>query len=139
MVLYQELTVNDRELKVYLSRSLKKQARKSKTWKSKEFCITLRNVKYGLDGETSRSKGGRDGVYLLDRNFTPRNEMQKRIFDRFIDSQSSDYSEILKALKISHNGTQAIRVVSHHMRLVGIYRSHESEDILVLVDVDTKH
>lgn len=138
IVSYEDFVVNGKPFKVYLSGSLKKHARKARVWKTNEFCLTLRNVKYGLDQNSTKSKGGRDGVYLLDRNFRPANEMQKRIFDQFIDKPSSDYAAIVDALELAHERVRAVRVVSHHMRIVGIHHSSSTEDILVLVDVDRK-
>lgn len=138
LVSYEDFEVNGKSFKVYLSRSLRKRARKARVWKTNEFCITLRNVKYGLDPDSAKSKGGRDGVYLLDRDFKPANEMQKRIFDQFIDKQNSDYATIVDALKLSHERIRAVRVVSHHMRLLGICHTGKEEDILVIVDVDKK-
>lgn len=138
LVSYEDFEVNGKSLKVYLSNSLQKRARKARVWKTKEFCITLRNAKYGLDPYNTKSKGGRDGVYLLDRDFKPANEMQKRIFDQFIDKSNSDFSAIVEALKLSYEQVRAVRVVSHHMRLLGISHTGKEEDILVIVDVDKK-
>ncbi len=139
LVRYGDFVVNERAFSVFLAQKLMKEARKSKVWKSKEFCITLRNIKYGLDPEQSKSKGGRDGIYLLDKGFRPYNEMQRRIFDRFTDKPDSDYMAITEQLNLDRDKTVAVRVVSHHMRIVGIYHKGKTEDTLVLVDVDTKH
>lgn len=139
LVHYEKFAVNEKQLSVYLTQKLMKEARKSKVWKGKEFCITLRNVKYGLDPEQVKSRGGRDGIFLLDKAFRPYNEMQRRIFDRFIDNPNSDYVAITDELNIDSDQIVAVRVVSHHMRIVGIYHRGENEDVLVLVDVDTKH
>ncbi len=138
IVHYEDFTVNQRSFRVYLCQKLIKQARKSRVWKSKEFCITLRNVKYGLDPESAKSMGGRDGIFLLDRTFKPYNEMQKRIFDQFIDKPASGFIAITKELGLSASHIKAVRVVSHHMRIVGIYHTGAKADTLVLVDIDTK-
>ena len=139
MIRYEGFIVNERKFDVYLTQKLMKEARRSKVWKSKEFCITLRNVKYGLDLEQIKSRGGRDGIFLLDKTFRPYNEMQRRIFDRFIDNPNSDYAVVTKQLNLDRDKIVAVRVVSHHMRVVGIYHRGENEDVIVLVDVDTKH
>lgn len=138
LVHYEDFTVNQRSYRVYLCQKLMKQARKNRVWKSKEFCITLRNVKYGLEQDSARSRGGRDGIYLLDQNFKPYNDMQRRIFDQFINNPASDFIAITKELDLSTAHIKAVRVVSHHMRIVGIYHTGVETDTLALVDVDTK-
>jgi len=35
----------------------------------------LKNAAYGFDEKQARSRGGADGIFLLDRHFTPKNEM----------------------------------------------------------------
>lgn len=140
VVLFSTSTVNDRELQVYLTPQLKKSCKRKRIWKSAPFFITLKNTKYGITPLQSRSRGGRDGVFQLDRAFRPWNEMQRKIFDRFIDRKNSGFGEILAALGLPKSEVQAVRVVSHHMRLLGIHHPGANRDIIVLVDFDdTKH
>ncbi len=103
---------------------------------SREMVITLTNAAYGFDERMSRSNSGRDGIFLLDRSFRPKNEMMRKLFDRYIDKPNSGFSELVQELKLKPEPLLPIRLVSHHMRLLGVLaRSHE-EDHLVLVDCD---
>lgn len=62
--------------------------------------------------------------------------MQRKIFDQFIDKENSGFKEILKKLGFPKNKINAIRVVSHHMRLLGIHFAGKDSDIIVLVNYD---
>lgn len=128
--------VNGRSQITYITSLLKKNCKKKRVWKSKEFLITLKNINYGIDNSNFRSKSGKDGIFILDRNYLPKNEMQRKIFDQFIDKENSDFKEILKELDLPENRLNAIRVVSHHMRLLGIHFAGKDSDIIVLVNYD---
>ncbi len=136
VVEFARLNVNDRELVCYLTSILKKTCKKKKVWKSKNFLITLKNIKYGIDADNLRSKSGKDGIFLLDRNFTPKNKMQVKIFDQFIDKKTSSFKEIVAELGLNEENIEAVRVVSHHMRLLGICERGTDKDVLVLVNFD---
>ncbi len=58
---------------------------RGRIWKTPAMLSTLRNAQYGLDGARTRSRGGADGVFLLDRGYLPRNELMRKLFDRFLD------------------------------------------------------
>lgn len=130
------LPVNNKPIRIYLSSWLKKSCNKKRVWKSKKFLITLKNVQYGLDPNNMRSLNGRDGVYLIDRKFRPYNEMQRKLFDQYIDKENSGYRETIKHLKWKTSLTKPVRVVSHHMRLLGLFHSGKVRDEILLVDWD---
>ncbi len=127
---------NEREQITYFTSILKKNCKKGKVWKSKEFFITLKNLKYGIDYTNFRSKGGKDGIFIIDRNYRPRNNMQKKIFNQFIDKENSGIEQILNELNIPKTEINAVRIVSHHMRLLGIHYEKDNQDIIILVDYD---
>ena len=127
---------DEKKLQLYLTQQLKRNCKKKKIWKSKAFFITLKNVKYGIDPVNFKSKGGKDGVFIIDRNFSPRNMMQKKIFDQYIDKETSDFNYVVEMMKFSLKKVNAIRVVSHHMRLLGIHQRVNNIDKVVLVDYD---
>jgi len=125
-----------RVLNLALTERLMRRARKGRVWKSPAFLTALKNAEYGFDGERPRSHGGSDGIFLLDRSFHPANEMMRKLFDRYLDKPSSGIEEICKGLGVEAAELLAVRVVSHHMRLLGVLNRKASEDWLVLVDYD---
>ena len=126
----------DQILHVYLTHRLKEKCKKGKIWKSKPFLITLRNVQYGIDLDNKRSRQGKDGIFIINRKHRPINAMQKKIFDQFIDKSRSKFKEIMWWLDWDEKNVQAVRVVSHHMRLLGVMHFNKKEYELVLVDWD---
>jgi hypothetical protein len=96
----------------------------------------LKNAAYGFDEKQARSRGGADGIFLIDRHFTPKNEMMKKLFDGFIDQPKSGVMEIAAALDIEPSVLLPVRVVSHHLRLLGVLHRASTEDWLILVDCD---
>ncbi|MBX7221362.1 MAG: hypothetical protein K1Y36_15540 [Blastocatellia bacterium] len=128
---------NERNLQLALTERFRKAATKGRVWKSPAFLTALKNAAYGFDEQQSRSLGGADGVFLLDRSFKPENEMMRKIFDRFLDKPGSGAAEIAQALETEIHQLLAVRVVSHHMRLLGVLHRTPAEDFLVLVDFDT--
>lgn len=136
LVEFATFETGETKLQLYLSATFKRNCKKKKIWKSKAFFITLKNAKYGLDPLGARSRGGKDGVFMLDRNFSPKNTMQKKIFDQFIDKPSSSFYQIVQELHLSTDKIKAVRIVSHHMRLLGIYQRIKDVDTIVLVDFD---
>ena len=83
-----------------------------------------------------RSQGGSDGIFILDRSFRAPNEMMRRIFDRYLDKPTSGIGAVAAALEIKPTELQAVRLVSHHIRLLGVLHRKTTEDWLVLVDYD---
>ena len=133
---YERREINNRMLVTYFSNIFVKNCKKGKVWKSPEFITTLKNLKYGFDESRMRSKSGRDGIFLVDRKYRPKNSLQKKIYDKFIDKDNSDFQVIVTELNMSENAVKGVRVVSHHMRLLGILEIREAEDLIVLIDFD---
>lgn len=108
--------------------------RKSRrTWRSVGFLTALKNTAYGLRAEQTRSRGGSDGVFRLDRDFTPKNPMMTKVFGRFLDRPAA--RPLAEHLDTTVASLEAVRVVSHHIRLVGVHHSG-AHDWLVLIDQD---
>jgi len=95
-----------------------------------------RHAEYGFDPTHARSSGDHDGIYILTRDHVPQNEMMRRIFDRFLDRPDSEARGIAAALHTSVDGLIAVRLVSHHLRLLGVLKRSADADHLVLVDYD---
>jgi hypothetical protein len=127
--------INGKQLSVGLTPLLMKNCKKGKVWNSKEFLITLKNFKYGFNETKKRSRGGYDGVFMMDRKFRPYNSMQRKLFEKFIDKPGSEFNGIIEFMDIREEDVVPIRLVSHHMRLLGILHQ-ANKDMLVLVDFD---
>jgi hypothetical protein len=125
-----------RLLHVALTERLRKTARKEGVWRSREMAVTLKNAAYGFDERRARSAGGRDGIFMLDRTFRPPNEMMRKLFDRFLDRPDSGAEELAVALRVPMADLLPVRLVSHHLRLLGVLARSEDADWLVLVDCD---
>lgn len=129
---------NGRSLHVALTDRLRQRARKGRVWQSKAFLSAFKNAGYGFDAQRAKSRGGSDGIFVLDREFRPVNAMMKKVFDRYLDHPDSGVAEVAKALDTEIASLQAVRLVSHHMRLLGVLHRTEAEDWLVLVDWDAQ-
>jgi hypothetical protein len=125
-----------RPLHLALTERLRKCARKEGVWRSREMFATLKNAAYGFDERLARSAGGRDGIFLLDRSFRPSNEMMRKLFDRFLDKPGSGADELATALGMPLAELLPVRLVSHHLRLLGMLARLDNADWLVLVDCD---
>ena len=125
-----------RGLHVALTDRLRARARRGRVWKSPAFLTALKNAGYGLDDARARSRGGQDGIFLLDRGFTPRNAMMRKLFDHYLDKPGSGAAQVTAALEAPLDALLPVRVVSHHMRLLGVLLRGEAADWLVLVDYD---
>ena len=125
-----------RPLHLALTERLRKLARKERIWKSRSFYQTLKNAEYGFDEQLALSRGGRDGIFLLDANHRRKNEMMKKVFDQYLLKQRSGAQEVAKQLGTSVDMLQAVRLVSHHLRLLGVLWRTKDADWLVLVDLD---
>ena len=121
---------------VSITDRLRKLCRKGKVWKSNAMLTALKNVQYGLDPARPRSRGGSDGVFLLDRGFKPPNAMMRKLFDRFRDKP--DPLVVVLATRLAARAEEFVpgRVVSHAMRLLGILVQREDVTNLALVDYD---
>jgi hypothetical protein len=125
-----------RALHVCVTERLRKHARKEGVWRSREMVAALKNAAYGFDEARARSLSGRDGIFLLDRDFTPANEMMRKLFDRFLDKPGSGAAELAAALGVPLSELLPVRLVSHHLRLLGVLVREPDADRLVLVDCD---
>ena len=125
-----------RQLRVALTHRLRKCARKEGVWRSRELFATLKNAAYGFDETQARSVSGRDGIFVLDREFRPANAMMMKLFDRYLDKPNSGADELADALEVSLGDLLPVRLVSHHLRLLGVLARKEDADWLVLVDCD---
>lgn len=136
---FAELPATERDgrtIRVVVTRRFYKLARRARIWRGVALAVTLKNAGYGFDPARARSLGGRDGVFLLDRGHD--NEMTRKIFRRFLDRPDSGAAKIAEFLSTTLGELQAIRLVSHHMRVLGLlYRSTET-DWLVIVDFDRR-
>ncbi len=127
---------NGRKLHVGLTNRLKKSCTRGRVWKSKAFLTSFKNAEYGFDEIHAKSPGGSDGIFLLTRDYQPKNEMMKKIFNRFLDKSDSEAETIANELNTDLISLLPVRLVSHHMRLLGLLKKGKIEDILVLVDYD---
>jgi hypothetical protein len=125
-----------RTLHVAITERLRKQARKESVWRSREMLATLKNAAYGFNEQRARSVGGRDGLFVMDRTFRPPNEMMNKLFNRFLDKPGSGAEELAAAVGVSLAELLPVRLVSHHLRLLGVLARKNEGDWLVLVDCD---
>lgn len=127
---------NGRKLHLGITDRLRRLAKRGRIWKSNAFLTALKNAEYGFDETHARSLGGSDGIFLLDRNFKPSNQMMKKIFDQYLDKAHEDIQAIADELKIQKDKFRAVRLVSHHLRLLGLLHQSEADDWIILVDYD---
>ena len=125
-----------RPLHLALTERLRKAALKEGIWRSREMSITLKNAAYGFDERQARSGSGRDGIFVLDRTFRPANEMMRKLFDRYLDKPGSGAEELAATMGVALPDLLPVRLVSHHMRLLGILARKPDADWLILVDCD---
>jgi hypothetical protein len=123
-------------LHVALTSRLRARAKRRGVWRSRPFLATLKNAEYGFDTERQRNPAGRDGIFLLDRDFRPRNAMMRKLYDGYLDRPGSGVEEVAEALGCRVAELLPVRLVSHHMRLLGVLRRTPEADWLVLVDYD---
>ena len=135
-VMFRTFRRDARALHLALTERLRKRARKEGVWKSNEMLTALKNAAYGFDEQRARSRGGADGIFLLDRDYQPPNAMMKKIFGQFLDKPDSEAAPIATALNSTVAELKAVRLVSHHLRLLGVLATREKEDWLILVDCD---
>ena len=127
---------NGKELKLCLTERLRRIAKRGRVWKSNHFLTAFKNAEYGFDETKARSRGGSDGIFLLDRNFTPSNLMMKKIFDQYLDKEIEGVEAFAKKLNTKIEQFRAVRLVSHHLRLLGLLFQEAKTDWLILVDYD---
>ena len=126
-------------LRVMVTARLRRKCRKGRVWMSTPMLTALKNAAYGFDALASRSRGGSDGVFAVDPGFKPANSMMKKLFDQFLNKPDSLVADIAAHVGVKPTGWRAVRVVSHHMRLLGVLIA-ATPPTLVLVDFDNdKH
>ncbi len=123
-------------LAVHVTERLRRACQRWRVWKTPGMLSTLRNAKYGLDRQHARSRGGSDGVFLLDRTHQPPNAMMRKLFDRFLDKPDALVEEICGRFDDRPETMLPVRVVSHHMRLLGVLLARAEQAQLILVDYD---
>lgn len=127
---------NGRVLRLAVTERLRKSAKKGRVWKTPPFLTAVKNAAHGFDERRARSVGGADGIYLVDRAYKPKNEMMRKLFDRYLDRPDNGAAELAEALGTDVGSLIAVRLVSHHLRLLGVLVRRPAEDVLVLVDYD---
>jgi hypothetical protein len=127
---------NEKKLTLAITERLMRKCKKGKVWKSPQMLTPLKNAGYGFEEQKAMSPGGSDGIFLLTRNYKPKNQMMMKLFDRFIDKPGSGAEDIAKALGTNLGDLLPVRLVSHHMRLLGLLKKNNQTDVLVLVDYD---
>ena len=135
-IVVKEFERDGRKLEVALTQRLRKACKKGGVWKSKAMLTALKNAEYGFDPSRAHSPGGYDGMFVLTREFRPKNAMIKKIFDRFLDKEGGPAESIAEALDVPLDELVPVRLVSHHMRLLGLLARGTERDRLVLVDYD---
>lgn len=124
-------------LRVILTDRLYRKCRKAGVWGTPRMLTALKNVAYGFNEAAPRSRGGADGIFRIDRGFRPANSMMKKLFDQFLDKPDPLVATIARALGSTPDTWIPVRVVSHHMRLLGILDRGREKSVLVLVDCDS--
>ena len=123
-------------LRVVITDRLRRKCKKGRVWKSTAMLTALKNAGYGYDAKAPRSRGGSDGIFLVDRTFKPPNAMMKKLFGQFLDKPDPLVSVLSDLLKTDPRDFIPVRLVSHHMRLLGVLSSAYNPSTLVLVDYD---
>ncbi len=125
-----------RALHLALTDRLRAKCRKGRVWKSKAFLTAFKNAEYGFDPEHAHSPGGSDGIFVLTRDHKPPNTMMKKLFEQYVDKMNSGATDLADAMGTPLEKLIPVRLVSHHLRLLGLLQRGETEDTLVLVDYD---
>lgn len=123
-------------LRVSVTSRFKQKCQKGRIWKSPSQLTALKNAAYGFDPKCSRSRGGADGIFIIDRSFHPPNSMMKKLFAQFLDKPDALVPVLVQALGSPPEGWFPVRLVSHHLRLLGVIAAPEGGAHLVLVDYD---
>ena len=125
-----------RSMTVFITKSFCKRCRKEGAWLHPELLTTLQNAAYGFNPVDARSPGGRDGIFLQTREHRPPNSMMTRIFDQFLDKPGSEAETLAERFGKAVTDLIPVRLVSHHMRLLGVIVRYGDSDRLLLVDLD---
>jgi hypothetical protein len=125
-------------IEVRLAAQFFKRARKEKALSTPWIGQALANVRYGYDPKNSESPGGADGIFNVGRKHKPANEMVRKLYDRFLDTEKG--RAVVCAHGMDPDDVLGVRVVSHHLRLLGFLaldaRGKRLLQKLLLVDLD---
>lgn len=128
-------------LTIFLSERLIRLAKKERLNRSPKLWKTLQNLRYGYDPRASLSPGGKDGIFAVRSDFKPKNEMVRKLYDRYRETERG--KEELRTYLRNPMSAQGVRVVSHDLRLLGFIEEEPGESNgfrLVLVSLDVnKH
>jgi len=125
-------------LKVSVTERLRRKCRKGRVWKSVAMLTALKNSVYGFDAKAPRSRGGADGIFCVDRNYRPANSMMKKLYDKFLDKPDPLVPILATELGSPPKDWVPIRLVSHHMRLLGVISLKPNTSHMVLIDYDNE-
>lgn len=125
-----------RTMHVVITARFVRLARRARIWRSTAVAATLKNAGYGFDPTHARSLGGRDGIFLIDR--TVDGPMTRKLYDRFLERADSGAGALASYLGASLEQLQAVRLVSHHLRLLGVLHRRPTADWLAIVDFDRR-
>lgn len=67
---------------------------------------------------------------------TPSPAQLRKLFDRFLDRDENGAGELLSAMGAGPDEVWPVRLVSRHLRLLGLLHRGPERDPLVLVDYD---
>ncbi len=123
-------------LRLVVTERLRKKCKKEGVWKAPAMLTALKNASYGFDATAPRSRGGSDGIFSLDRSFKPANAMMAKMYARFLDKPDPLVAQLQTAFDAPAPTWTAVRLVSHHMRLLGVLFQSQGICVLVLVDCD---
>jgi hypothetical protein len=124
-------------MEVYFSPHLMNIVRKRKLGKSNMLWKALLNLRYGYNPKTAQSRGGKDGIFNVDEHYQPKNELIRKLFDRYRYTDKG--KDELRQYFDDISKIQGVRVVAHGIRLLGFIKKSdvaENKLILVLVEVD---
>ena len=127
---------DQRRIHLYLTGRLRQKARKAGCWGSPRMLTAIGNAAYGFDSGRPRSRGGADGIYLVDRGHRPVNAMMRKLFGAFLDRPDCGADALAASLGAETDSLLPVRLVSHHMRLLGVLHREDDADHLALVDLD---
>ena len=116
----------------------RKRCKKGKVWKTPAMLTAVKNAAYGFDRMAARSRGGSDGIFCIDREYRPENSMMLKVFDQFLDRPDPLVAWLENELGSSVDRWTPVRLVSHHMRLLGVLIPQHMHSVLVLVDFDNE-
>jgi len=127
----------DWQLIVWCTPSFLSAIKKQKLDKSSLLYKALLNLRYGYDPIKANSPGGKDGIFSVTEDYKPKNEMVKKLYDRYIKIEKGINE--LQLFGMDPKKTKGVRVVSHGLRLLGFIDSPAGAPNsynLALVDAD---